>query len=477
MTYIENTTISFFQNEFGFHFDEENKKRLKYLLTNRMKKNGLTSEKKYLEFICSKKGTHERQFMIDSFTVGETYFFRNSHHWNALKNKILPEIIRNKVVRNDMSLRVWSAACSSGEESYSLAIMISENMPHYKKWDIEILATDINEVSLNHARQGIYRESAFRETMDDCKNKYFSKSRGRYRIRNCFRKMITFEHFNLISKNGFPKHYSCFDIIFCRNVLMYFTSNIAAHIMEHIYQALNDEGYLFLGHAESHIIKNFSFKPLSFDNAFVYQKQRKKVNPLKKDTLEINKLQQKRKCIQKHPFEYLKNKSRNDSHINLSDKNYFHEALNLYSIGKIDDAQMLLNKNNHNKNLYSLILVGLIYVYKKDLQAAQIIFNEAQMIHDLTPETYMLGAMIHEEMNRFSEAINGCRNAIFLDQTFFYPHFRLGEMYRKLGDKEKMHKSFNNALKILHLEHSNRFKLFCVGYNKEFLEDYLKSNQ
>jgi chemotaxis protein methyltransferase CheR len=471
MKHIGKTVISFFQNEFGFHFDKENIKRLEYLLANRMKKNGLTTEKNYLDFICSQKGTRERQLLVASFTVGETYFLRNSSHWNALRNNILPKIIKKKLLHNDTSLRIWSAGCSTGEESYSIAIMISENIPYYQKWNIEIMATDINESSLNHAKKGIYTENAFRETKDDFKNKYFSKNWGKYKIHSRFQQMITFEQINLIS-NGFPKHYSCFDIIFCRNVLMYFSSSIAERIVGNIYNTLNDKGYLFLGHAESHITKNLKFKPLSFDNAIVYQKQKKQPVQFCSKTVRVN---QEPKQVQHHPFNYLKTETRNQYQNNLSSKNYFHEALNLYSIGKIDDAQNMLNKNAQNQTLYSLLLVGLIYIYKKDLEAAQIIFNEARMIHDLTPETYMLGAMIHEEMNRISEAIQGCRNAIFLDQTFFYPHFRLGEMYRNMGDMEQMQKSYQNALKILHVDHSNRFKLFCVGYNKEFLEDYLKS--
>jgi len=469
------TILSFFQNKYGFHFDDEKKKRLDYLLANRIKKMGMTNERQYFDYICSKRGKHESQFMVAAFTVGETYFLRNSSHWKALKHKILPEILKRKLQRNEKSLRIWSAGCSSGEESYTIAILLSEHIPYYHTWSIDILATDINESSLKHAKKGIYTENAFRESSDDFKSKFFSQYKGKYRIQNHFRKMITFEQLNLITDNGFPKHYSCFDIIFCRNVLMYFSPKIASDIMSAMFNALNINGYIFLGHTEGPITNNFNFKPLSLYNSIVYQKQNISSAPCRIERSRKNNLQQAQKINRSNSLNSLNTNQRIKTCVNNSQKNYYDEALHLFSIGKIDDAQAVLNKHNENQNLYCLLLVGLIYIQKRDFQSAQVIFKEAQLIHDLTPETYMLGAMIHEEMNLFPEAINGCRNAIFLDQTFFYPHFRLVEIYRIMGDHEKMQKSVNNALKILPVENSDRLKLFCVGYNKEFLEDYLKS--
>jgi chemotaxis protein methyltransferase CheR len=475
MKQIGNTIFSFFQNNYGFHLDEDKKNHLKRLLAYRLKKNGLTNEKDYLNLICSRRGKIERQFMIAAFTVGETYFYRNNSHWKALKNKIFPDILEKKRQRNDNTLRIWSAACSSGEECYTIAIVISESIAYYQNWNIEILATDINEDSLNHAKNGIYTENSFREVHDDFKKRYFVKSKGKFKIKKQYKEMVTFEPFNLITQNGFPKHYSNFDMIFCRNVLMYFSPEIAQNIMGSLFNALNDDGYMLLGHTEGPITKGFHLKPISLYNSIVYQKQRPKTSHLRIETSKINCLQHVKKISQKYPLKIENKLQRKKLLAPICPKNYFAEALDLYCVGKIDDAQQVLNKHNENQTLNSLLLVGLIYIQKRNLNAAQVIYKEAQLIYDLTPETHMFGAMIHEEMNNLSEAINGCRSAIFLDQIFFYPHFRLGEIYRKLGDQEKMIKSFNNALKSLHLDHSNRLKLFCVGYSKDFLEDYLNN--
>jgi chemotaxis protein methyltransferase CheR len=475
MKRIDNSIYSFFQNKFGFHFDEDKRLRLEHLLLSRMKKYGLTNDKDYLKLLCSKGGDNESQFLIAAFTVGETYFFRNSNHWKALKNKILPEIIKRKLNCDDKSIRIWSAACSSGEESYTIAIVIRETIPFYQNWNIEILATDINELSLSKAKNGKFTENAFRETPDEYKKKYFSKTKGAYKIHKQLKQMITFEQFNLICNNGFPKQYSCFDIIFCRNALMYFSPEIALSVVSAMYNALNHDGYLFLGHTEGPLTKNVNLKPLSFCNAFVYQKQDVPSTKFQARSKKRSPLPQKLNKQKNCPVVYLRNNQINENPIPVRQKNYFAEALHLFSIGKINEAQHMLNQNNENQNLYSLILVGLIYIHKKDLNAAQVIFEEARLIYDLTPETHMLGAMIHEEMNNISDAINGCRNAIFLDQNFFYPHLRLGEIYRKLGDQKKKQKSFSNALRVLNVDNSDRIKLFCAGYNKEFLEDYLKS--
>jgi chemotaxis protein methyltransferase CheR len=475
MNKIDNTIYSFFQNKFGFHFDEDKKNRLERLLTIRMKKNGLTNEQDYLKLLCSKSGDSERQFMIAAFTVGETYFFRNSYHWKALKNKILPQIIKRKLHCDNKSLRIWSAACSSGEESYTIAMVISENIPFYQNWQIEILATDINESSLTKARTGRYTENAFRETPDDYKEKFFSRTKGGYEVHNKYKQMIRFEQFNLIRKDCFPKHYSCFDIIFCRNVLMYFSSAIATNIVSSMYNALNNDGYLFLGHTEGPLTKKFNFKPLSFYNSFVYQKKGVPSTQCRSDIDKKNYISQEVNLKKNRPLTCLKYSQPKKYPESVRQKNYFAEALHLFNTGKINAAQDMLNRNNQNQTLYSLLLVGLIYIHKKDFNAAQVIFEEARLLYNLTPETHMLGAMIHEETRNFSDAINGCRNAIFLDQDFFYPHFRLGEIYRQLGDQEKMQKSFNNALRVLHVDKAERLKLFCAGYHKDFLKDYLKS--
>jgi len=475
MKQVDNTTLSFFTDKFGFHFDEDKKKRLKYLLESRKKKIGLTTDKDYLEFICSHGGKRECQYIINAFTVGETYFFRNKYQWKALKNEILPEIIKRKHPCDNPYIRIWSAGCSTGEESYSIAIIINEYLSCYHSWQIEILATDLNESSLDYAQKGIYTENAFRETPDDLKNKYFSRSKGKYKIRNNFKKLITFEQLNLIADNGFPKHYVSFDIIFCRNVLIYFSPEIAKKTVHNMYNALNNDAYLFLGHTEGLIAKEFNLKPLSFDNAIIYQKQAARSTHLRTKPFKMNYLKQEKKICPRISDTLLKNNYIKEKPIKPVQTNNYDEALKLFNIGKIDDAQNMLNNNNENQTLYSLILIGLIFIQKSDIHAAQIIFNEAQLIYDLTPETYMLGAIIHEEENNMSEAITGCHNAIFLDQTFFYPHFRLGEIYRKIGEQEKMKKSFNNALKYILVDNSDRLKLFCAGYSIEFLEDYIKS--
>ena len=475
MKQIDNNILSFFTNRFGFHFDEDKKNHLKYLLNNRKKKIGLINDKEYLKFICSHGGKDECQYLINAFTVGETYFFRNKYQWKALKSKIFPEIIKRKLNNNDLSLRIWSAGCSTGEESYSLAIIITEIISYYQSWKIEILATDLNESSLDYAKKGVYTENAFRDTPDNIKNKYFSKRRGKYKIQSSFKKMITFEQLNLISNTGYPKHYASFDIIFCRNVLIYFSNEIAKKTLRYMYNALNNDGYIFLGHTEGLIAKDFNLKPLSFENSIIYQKQDVKFSQFQPETFKKNFIEQEKIIKQRIPAKPQKNNHKSETPSKSDLNNTYDSALQLFNLGKIDDAQKMLNKHNENQSLYSLLLVGLIYIQKKDIHAAQVILKETQLIYDLTPETHMFGARIHEAENKISEAITGCHNAIFLDQSFFYPHFRLGEIYRKLGEQGKMKRSFNNALKNLHIDNSERFKLFCAGYSTEFLEDYIKS--
>ncbi|HNY13194.1 MAG TPA: CheR family methyltransferase, partial [Candidatus Wallbacteria bacterium] len=190
---------------------------------------------------------------INAITTNETYFFRHEQDFELLKNVIIPEV-EKKHTGVKKTLKIWSAASSTGEEPYSIAITVAEAINDPQNWNVQIIASDINLEVLRQCEKGIYGSYAVSRLTSYAINKYFDKVKSeiphgedRYAIREEFKKMVRFKRHNL--KEQFPL--TKFDCIFCRNVLIYFDVESKTRVVENLYNSLTDGGYLILGHAES----------------------------------------------------------------------------------------------------------------------------------------------------------------------------------------------------------------------------------
>ena len=203
----------------GLHVPEQDSKKLSDLISLRRKSHNLSSTEEYYHVLASSDSRcrDEWRKIIYCLTTGESYFFRDKGHSFLLQNIILPELIKNK--EKDHAIRIWSAGCSTGEEPYSVAILLDMLLPDLKTWDISIIGTDINEESLQKAERGIYTQWSFRMVDKEIQRKYFSRHKDEWEIDGRIKKMVNFRHSNLI-KDGFPSQHSgiCnMDIILCRN--------------------------------------------------------------------------------------------------------------------------------------------------------------------------------------------------------------------------------------------------------------------
>jgi chemotaxis protein methyltransferase CheR len=237
----------------GLHYEDEKLDYLTDVMRHRMQSVGrarFNSCSAYLAHLnASAKGSSEWQALAEQLTVNETFFFRNSDNFLALAEIVLPERIRAQA--QTKQLRILSAGCSSGDEPYSLAIMVREALPNIGDWDVKIIGIDINPAILVKAKQARYSEWSLRATSEDVKKRYFVTDGADYVLAPEIQKMVSFEERNLIDDDAlFWKSLGC-DVVFCRNVLMYFTPEIARSVVGHIGQALLPRGFLFLGHAET----------------------------------------------------------------------------------------------------------------------------------------------------------------------------------------------------------------------------------
>jgi chemotaxis protein methyltransferase CheR len=253
----------------GMWFADTSKYLLQKRLSPRARELNFDSFQKYFYFLqYDPRAESEFDQIYDLVTTNETYFFREPAQLTAFIEEIVPDILSKKPVKK---VRVWSAGCSSGEEPYSIAILLQE-AGWYERAAFEIFASDINQQVLQKARRGQYRESAFRSTEATLRDKYFVRAEdGSWKIKDEVRNRVSFGRLNLYdeSRVSLLGH---LDIIFCRNVIIYFDDSSKRVVVSNFYNRLIDGGYLLLGHSESLISLSTQFKLRHLKNDMVYQR-------------------------------------------------------------------------------------------------------------------------------------------------------------------------------------------------------------
>ena len=254
----------------GLSFDESRRDSLSYSVTERMRVVGMVDVSAYLQFVGSPAGMSERQALLDEVTVPETHFFRNPPQIRALRKHVLPELLRQAAPTK--RLRVWSAGCSTGEEPYTIAMLLRELLPASSDWDIRVVATDISTRALAAAEAAAYGPRAFVMTEPIDKQRFFvlDTDTREFVVRQEIRDLVEFRHHNLVTElPPFPP--GELDLVLCRNVTIYFDRATTKGLIERLHGCLRDGGYLFLGHAETlwQVSDEFHLVPLG--DAFVYR--------------------------------------------------------------------------------------------------------------------------------------------------------------------------------------------------------------
>lgn len=257
----------------GMYFHATKKYFLENRVARRMEETGTKAYEDYFQLLKISQGSSgELTSLLNEITTNETYFFRNASQCTALENKLLPEILDIKDKMGFRKLRIWSAASSSGEEAYTLAMILLEKQATVlRDWDIEIIGTDINEKVIAQAKAGIYGAYSVRNIPDMYRRKYIREDNGTFILSPEVKKLVTFNKLNLYddAQMVFMKS---FDFIFCANVLIYFDSASKSKAVEHFYNNLQPYGYFFVGQSESLHGVNDKFKTVHFPGCFGYKK-------------------------------------------------------------------------------------------------------------------------------------------------------------------------------------------------------------
>jgi chemotaxis protein methyltransferase CheR len=268
------------------YFDERRTHFLRDRLQRRLKACQMDSFYSYYRLLTSREGKQELTALLENLTVNETSFFRIRPQLDLFQKVVLEDLLKRKQERRDWTLRIWSAGCSTGQEPYTLAILVCDALAYYylrnplpfdmptpkplipPPWKVEILASDINYSALLTAQQGIYTESQM-ETVDyTCRLRYFDKVADKYIVKQALKNLVQFDFHNLKTEYLPQRN----DAIFCRNVMIYFDEAEQKRLVEKFYRCLNPEGYLFVGHAESLFGLTKAFHMIHQNNATVYQR-------------------------------------------------------------------------------------------------------------------------------------------------------------------------------------------------------------
>lgn len=441
---------------------------------------GFEDEEDCIRWLMSAPLTKEQvEALANHLTVGETYFFRDSRSFEILESKILRELIYARR-QTEKRLRLWSVACCTGEEPYSLAILLNKMLPDLEDWNITILATDLNLKFLKKASDGVYNEWSFRDTPPWVREGYFQKKRdGRFALLPKIKKMVAFSYLNL-AKDPFPSllnNTNAMDIILCRNVLMYFVPETAERVINNLYLSLIDGGWLHVNPSETSHLRFSKFVSVSFPDAIFYRKDLKHVQALKyapHTELKIPEHFEKAGGLVQQPvgLAYIDRQElllplqtetpaetpippasvqQEAKEAELSEYPEYREALTYYEKGLFNEAVAELKKyilkrpGDHR----AMILLARAYANSGRLTEALEWSEKAIVTDRLNPVYYYLHANILQEHGKVKEAATSLKQALYLDQDFVLAWFTLGNLARLQGKFTESARHYENALRSL----------------------------
>jgi chemotaxis protein methyltransferase CheR len=413
----------------------------------------------------------QTEILASHLTVGETYFFRDPAIFEALKTRILPELIRAPRGA-ERRLRIWCAGCGSGEEPYSMAIVLTEMLADLADWQLTILATDINSRSLRKAAQGVYTEWSFRGVPPWIKEQYFTTERaGHYTILPAIKTMVAFAYHNLVADNypSLLNNTNAMDIVLCRNVLMYFTPEWARSVVQNLHRSLVDGGWLIVSPSEGSVVSPPAFVPVQFPEGILYKKRRqppqgiKAVMPVlapdvtapqatvyrqppREDTTVppsgASVPQEVETSLPPHAEEGTTAATETPAYI---------EALALYREGRYAAAARTLVKSSPHllTDVPAMTLLARTYANQGKLLEALMWCERALATDHLYPTCQYLHATILQAQGRNEEAVKSLRQVLYLDPNSVLAHYMLGRLTARRGNRRQSRQHFQEALSLL----------------------------
>ncbi len=489
---------------FGFRVDDNRMDELGGILRRRMAEGRTVSVGQYLPMFEASLG--EQRAVASEVTVCETYFFRIPEHYQALTEVVLPNRVKAQSSRRQLA--ILSAGCSSGEEAYSIAITVGEQASMLKSWCVAIGGVDINPVTIARARQACYPEWSLRDTPENVRELYFRRTGKQFHLAEAIREMVCFEEGNLVDPNASFWQRDTYDVIFLRNVLMYFAPDAAEAVVACVAECLLPGGYLFLGPAETLRGLSTEFHLCHTNDAFLYQRRERLetrsgppqvpravpgppaktlagsgnrpvvlpelnaswIDNIRRASERIQNLTQSPPELQAKPPGDLPAAANVIDMLPGCDVKL---ALELLRQERFADALAVVQKlpSESQADPDVQLLCAVLLANGGDLARAEKTCRLLLASNDLNAGAHYLIALCREHVGDPDAAVEHDRIAVYLDSAFAMPHLHLGLLAKRSGQSDMACQELRQAAVLLALEDASRVLLFGGGFAREALID------
>lgn len=455
----------FLDQQLGLYYPPDRWPELEKKLQQMKNSCGFDQTDVYLRWIMQPPVDKKKiDFLVLNLTVGETYFFRDTQVYAILEQEIIPDIIQR--CKKQRSIKVWSAACCTGEEAYSIAILLHRLMPDLKDWKVSILGTDVNADFLRKAEKAEYKKWSFRNTPANIMESYFNKNKDEmtFRVMPQIRKMVTFKSHNL-TKHTYPnlsRDFNAFDLIFCHNVLIYFSKNQVKKTLHFLTDTLSENGWLSVSAIETAFVAEINLKPQNYAGTVFFKKK-----TVPKTTPQIALLA---------PQPLIKVTNQDD---------LFDKCLHLYKQKAYQEVILCLQPyltfcqndsmaiKEYNKEIILLIRT---YANQGDLNLAVEWSEKLLQADELNPTHHYLHAILLQDQGKISEAIKSIKKVLFIDPNFMMAYLVLGILEKQQGNKPAALRNFKVALELLNNHLPEDILLHAEEFTTEYLKDIISNN-
>lgn len=425
----------------GLYFPKERRRDLERGIRSAAGEFGFKDVEPCIRWLLSSSLTKKQiNILAAHLTIGETYFFREKEVFEVLEGRVFPELIcsRRETVQ---SLRVWSAGCATGEEPYSLAILLNKMVPDLGNWNITVLATDVNLNFLRKASEGVYGEWSFRGSPPWAKERYFQKTEDScFAILTSIKEMVTFSCLNL-AEDYYPLFLTgtgAMDIIFCRNVLMYFAPEQAEKVVEKFHRSLVEGGWLVVGQGETSPDLFFRFRAVNFSGLTFYKKDSRAAQAVESFTRGPA---GEPKVLPALPSFFAA----------APEVAFFKETREPCLDQRVDFPGEVEERKKADKlnDSEAMVLSARACANRGMLAEALHWCEKAIAMDRLNPGFHYLRATILQEQGLPDESVASLKRVLYLDQSFVPAHFALGMLTRRQGKSGESDRHFENALILL----------------------------
>lgn len=471
---------------FGLRFTDDKQDFLAEILRQRLEASKASSVGDYFRSLATDAA--ELQALTAALTVPETFFFRGGDQLRAFQEAILPDRIRRRAATRE--LRILSAGCATGEEPYTISMILNDSFPELNAWTVTVAGYDLNPRNLQHAARGRYSTWSLRETTPAARERCFRREGADFVVHDVYRGRVQFREVNLHDPPPDALPHGVFDVIFCRNVIMYFTPEVMSAVVGRLARALVPGGYLFLGHAETLRGLSPDFVLRHTHETFYYQRRDGSLSPAPDpgllpsaglpmpgattlpapDNSWVESIRVSSDRVETLSRELDRRPAPQEAPAPVS-TGTLTTAVDLFRQERFRDALGIVAPlaTRTPRDPEALLLQAVLLVHCGRRAEAEAACAEILRVDDLSAEAHHLMALCREQGGDLRGATEQYQIAQYLDPGFAMPRVHLGRIARRRGDLTAARRELNQALSLLQGEQPSRLLLFGGGFNREAL--------